>query len=93
MIKKGISKFIPEDEIQAESEKAEYILNQIELILKFKKLLTDQEQSTLPSNSVKRNNSISRSLSVRKDLSAESPNRAEQKSLTLKLHQVDIVDD
>jgi len=27
MIKKGISKFIPEDEMQAETEKTEYILN------------------------------------------------------------------
>ena len=67
MIKKGISKFISEDEMLAETEKTEYILNQIELILKFKKLLSDQEQNFISLSSIKRNNSITRSLSVRKD--------------------------
>lgn len=76
MIKKGISKFITEDEMQAETEKTEYILNQIELILKFKKLLSDQEQSVISLTSIKRNNSITRSLGVRKDLAPESPNRS-----------------
>ena len=76
MIKKGISKFIPEDEMQAETEKTEYILNQIELILKFKKLLSDQEQSVIALSSIKRNNSITRSLSLRKDLPPESPNQS-----------------